>query len=303
MDRSWTDPLPIYAWLIEHPEGVIVVDTGETADVNKPGYFPRWHPYFKLGLKEWVQPEEEIGPKLTALGFSPDEARWVIMTHLHTDHAGGLANFPQSEILVYRSEFDNASGLMGKVRGFLPHRWPSWFSPRLYDLSTERFDQFPLSLRLTEAGDVVIVPTHGHTKGHVSVVLEEGPRSVFFAGDTSYTQALMVEGAIDGVAPDQRAARETLERIREFTRQRPVVYLPSHDPTPSGISGMRANGFTAARIWTNVSEYRAPQKTVKHDWGASRDDRCRGCRSQLPGADLRARPRRRVRVVRGGDRP
>ena len=40
----------------------------------------------------------------------------------------------------------------------------------------------------------------------------------------------MVEGAIDGVAPDESAARETLARIRELTRQRPVVYLPSHDP-------------------------------------------------------------------------
>jgi N-acyl homoserine lactone hydrolase len=62
------------------------------------------------------------------------------------------------------------------------------------------------------------------------VVLEEGLQSVFFAGDTSYTQGLMVEGAIDGVAPDERTARETLDRIREFTRQGSVVYLPSHDP-------------------------------------------------------------------------
>ena len=230
MDRTWTDPLPIYAWLIEHPEGLIVVDTGETADVNNPGYFPRWHPYFRLGVKEWVEPEEEIGARLKARGFSPDDVRWVIMTHLHTDHAGGLAHFPQSEILVHRSEFDNATGFMGKVRGFLPHRWPSWFSPRLFDLSEEAFGPFPLRLRVSEAGDVTIVATHGHTKGHVSVVLDEGPRTLFFAGDTSYTQALMLEGAIDGVAPDERAARETLGRIREFTRQRPVVYLPSHDP-------------------------------------------------------------------------
>jgi glyoxylase-like metal-dependent hydrolase (beta-lactamase superfamily II) len=230
IDRSWTDPLPIYAWLIEHPEGLIVVDTGETAAVNNPGYFPRWHPYFRLGLKETVPPEDEIAPKREALGFSPEDVRWVIMTHLHTDHAGGLAHFQRSEILVYRSEFDNASGFMGKMRGFLPQRWPSWFSPRLFDLSGEAFGPFPLSLRVTEAGDVTIVVTHGHTTGHVSVVLEEDGQSVFFAGDTSYTQALMLEGAIDGVAPDQRAARETLERIREFTRQRPVVYLPSHDP-------------------------------------------------------------------------
>jgi N-acyl homoserine lactone hydrolase len=230
MDRSWTDPLPIYAWLIEHPEGLVVIDTGETADVSNPGYFPRWHPYFKLGLKEWVQPEEEIGPKLKALGFSPDDVRWVVMTHLHTDHAGGLAHFPQSEILVYRSELANASGFMGKLRGFLPHRWPSWFSPRRFELDHEPFGPFPQSLRVTEAGDLTIVATHGHTKGHVSVVLEEDGQSVLFAGDTSYTQALMVQGAIDGVAPDERAARETLDRIREFTRQRPVVYLPSHDP-------------------------------------------------------------------------
>jgi N-acyl homoserine lactone hydrolase len=238
MDRSWTEPLPIYAWLIEHTEGLIVVDTGETAEVNSPGYFPRWHPYFRLGVKEWVEPREEIGPKLKALGFSPDDVRWVIMTHLHTDHAGGLAHFPKSEILVHRSEFDNASGFMGKVRGFLPHRWPSWFSPRLFELDDEPFGPFPQSLGVTEARDVKVVATPGHTKGHVSVVLQEDGQSVFFAGDTSYTQALMLEGAIDGVAPDERAARETLDRIRAFTRQQPVVYLPSHDPG----AGMRLDG-------------------------------------------------------------
>jgi N-acyl homoserine lactone hydrolase len=230
IDRNWTDPLPIFAWLIEHPEGLIVVDTGETSHVADPGYFPRWQPYFKLGVREWVAPEDEIGPKIKALGFSPDDVRWVIMTHLHTDHAGGLSPFPKSEILVYRPEFENASGLMGKARGFLPHRWPQWFAPRLFEFDPEPFGPFPSSLGVTGAGDVRIVATHGHTRGHVSVVLEEGPQSVFFAGDTSYTEALMVDQTIDGVAPDERAARETLHRIRELARERPLVYLPSHDP-------------------------------------------------------------------------
>jgi N-acyl homoserine lactone hydrolase len=230
LDRSWTEPLPIYAWLIEHPEGLIVVDTGETAAASDAGYFPRWHPYFRLAVKEWVKPEEAIGAKLKGLGFSPDDVRWVILTHLHTDHAGGLHHFPGSEILVHRPEFESASGFMGKVRGFLPHRWPAWFAPRLFDFSDEALGAFPRSLRLTDAGDVTIVATQGHTTGHVSVVLDEGSRAVFFAGDASYTEALMVEGAIDGVAPNESAARETLHRIRELTHQRPVVYLPSHDP-------------------------------------------------------------------------
>lgn len=230
VDRNWTEPLPILAWLIEHPEGLIVVDTGETSHVADPGYFPWWQPYFKLGVREWVAAEHEIGPRIKALGLFPEDVRWVIMTHLHTDHAGGLAHFPDSEILVHRPEFEHASGLIGQARGFLPHRWPDWFAPRLFDLDGEPFGPFPHGMRVTEAGDVRIVATRGHTRGHVSVVLDEGPRLVFFAGDSSYTETLMLEDAIDGVAPDERAARETLRRIRELARERPVVYLPTHDP-------------------------------------------------------------------------
>ena len=67
------------------------------------------------------------------------------------------------------------------------------------------------------------------TRGQVSVVLEDGPQSVFFAGDTCYTEAVMLDQAIDGLVPE-RAARETLHRIRELARQQPMVYLRSHDP-------------------------------------------------------------------------
>jgi glyoxylase-like metal-dependent hydrolase (beta-lactamase superfamily II) len=229
-DRDWTDPLPIYAWVIEHPEGVIVVDTGETAHVNDPGYFPRWHPYHRLGVREWVEPEQEIGPQLRAVGISPDDVRWVVMTHLHTDHAGGLSHFPKSDILVTGVELENASGLLGKVRGFLPHRWPDWFSPALIDLEPARFGPFPESFRLTDAGDVIMVGTAGHTPGHVSVVLEENDQSILFAGDTSYTERLMIEGKADGVSPDVDAARLSLRRIQEFATGSAVVYLPSHDP-------------------------------------------------------------------------
>jgi glyoxylase-like metal-dependent hydrolase (beta-lactamase superfamily II) len=229
-DRNWTEPLPIFAWLIEHPEGLIVIDTGETARVSDPGYFPSWHPYFRLGVREWVEPSQEIGPRLEELGFSPNDVRWVVMTHLHTDHAGGLAHFPNSEILICAVEFRNASGFIGEVRGFLPHRWPGWLAPRLFELEPKAIGPFRESLAVTDAGDLTIVPTAGHTKGHVSLVLDEGNRAIFFAGDASYTEDLMVDQVTDGVAPDQRAAGETLRRIREFTRSTATVYLPSHDP-------------------------------------------------------------------------
>lgn len=71
LDREWTEPLPIFAFAIEHPEGVIVVDTGETARVSEPGYFPRWQPFFRFAVREQVQPEQEIAPQLEDSGSWP----------------------------------------------------------------------------------------------------------------------------------------------------------------------------------------------------------------------------------------
>ena len=45
--REWTKKLPIYCWLIEHPEGLAMIDTGESAHANDPGYQPWWHPFMQ----------------------------------------------------------------------------------------------------------------------------------------------------------------------------------------------------------------------------------------------------------------
>ena len=231
LDGGWTGPLPVWCWVVEHPEGVIVVDTGTSAKVLVPGYLPKWNPYYRRNARFSVRPEEEVGPRMRELGITPEEVRWVVLTHLHVDHDGGLHHFPNAEVLVGRREYDFATGLAGRATGYLPNRWPSPFSPTLVDFGEEPVGPFPRSRALTREGDVLLVGTEGHTAGHLSVIVREGERSLFLAGDTSYTEGLMLEQAVDGVSPSESPARETLRRILRYVEQTPTVYLPSHDPS------------------------------------------------------------------------
>jgi glyoxylase-like metal-dependent hydrolase (beta-lactamase superfamily II) len=152
------------------------------------------------------------------------------MTHLHTDHAGGLSHFVGCNILVTRAELETASGRLGRARGYLNNRFPQWFSPIPPEFRDARLGPFPRSTPLTQAGDVHLVPTPGHTHGHMAVVIEDGDVLVFVAGDASYTEELMVRGSVDGLSPRDGDAKRTLGRIQALASQRPVVYLPSHDP-------------------------------------------------------------------------
>ena len=68
-DLKWLPTLPILAFLIEHPEGLFLIDTGDTAQNSTPGYLPRWHPFFRYEVSVNVAPDEEIGVQLDRLGI------------------------------------------------------------------------------------------------------------------------------------------------------------------------------------------------------------------------------------------
>lgn len=228
-DPEWTDWLPIHVWVIEHDEGIIVVDTGETARVHERGYHPRWHPFYRRAARFSVHPQDELGPQLRNLGISARDVRQVVVTHLHTDHAGGLNHVTGSKVWVAPGELDRATGVGGRVQGYLPHRWPKWWQPQLIRFESRPLGPFERSMPLTRKDDVSIVPTPGHTPHHVSVVVD-GDVSFFLAGDTSYNQSLLLAGKVDGVSPDPLVAERTNARIISLAVERPLVYLPSHDP-------------------------------------------------------------------------
>lgn len=229
LDPGWTAWLPTYAWVIEHPDGVIVVDTGS---VSGDAHLRSWHPYHRSHVRFQVEPHEELGPGLRALGTEAGDVTKVVLTHLHMDHGAGLPHLPGRPAFVHEGELRSAQGLAGRLQGYLPGQWGPAFHPQALKWQGGPLGPFPVTAPLTRDGDVVAVPTPGHTPHHLSVVIQ-GETNIFLAGDASYSQDALLTGQVDGVSPNEGQARDTLARIRALSQERPLIYLPTHDPDSS----------------------------------------------------------------------
>jgi N-acyl homoserine lactone hydrolase len=230
IDDEWSDWLPVNAYAIEHRDGVILIDTGMSSRLKRE---PPWHPFFRFGVRFDIEPEQEAGPQLEAIGIRSADVRQIVLTHLHVDHDGGLAAFPASEIVASPGELERASGIAGRMLGYLPQRWPKGFDPRPLVLDGGPYGPFARSKRLVADGAIVAVATSGHTPDHISVVAEDGDKALFIAGDASYSEATMLLGAIDGVSENEAEAAATLAAIQAFAAAQPTIYLPAHDPDAS----------------------------------------------------------------------
>lgn len=229
IDQRYTDWLPIYCYVIEHPEGLIVVDTGIPANANDRNYFPPWMLLLQRAAPFRITPDEEIGSLLRICGLDPADVRWIVQTHLHQDHEGGLHHFPNAQVLISRREWQAAQGLAGRMIGYRNDRWPASLAPTLVDFTEHATGAFPRRQTLTRAGDVYLVPTPGHSPGHMSLLVEEDDHIVCFAGDTAYSQDLLFRTAIDGVASNPQAQQASQRAILRLARETPLIYLPTHE--------------------------------------------------------------------------
>ncbi|MEO0776067.1 MAG: N-acyl homoserine lactonase family protein [Bacteroidota bacterium] len=224
-DPRWTNALPVHCWLIEHPEGLILIDTGESARFHEKDHLacdPGAGWVNQSILRFELSREQEIDQQLSRLGFCAEDVRWVVLTHLHIDHVDGLPYFPQAEILVSQTEYQNPYGAV------LCHL-PSWFKPRL--IRAERsHPHFAGAYYITAAEDVLLVPTPGHSYGHQSVILRSPQLDFCFAGDASFSEEQLRQEKVAGICADKKAARQSYTQLKAYCRERPVVYLPSHDP-------------------------------------------------------------------------
>jgi N-acyl homoserine lactone hydrolase len=226
-DRYYTEYMPIWVWVIEHPDGLLVIDTGEISAVNdldkylvKESASIRW--LFKHSAKFGISEKDELDHQFEKINLRLDDVKLVVLTHLHLDHTDGLKFFPRQEIIIGGHEFKHPSSNM-------PTTYPSWFRPNPVNYKQNRIDIFDEAFPVTSAEDLLYVPTPGHTPGHSSVIFKTDDFDIVFAGDISYNQGQVLSGELAGVNADYKKSGETYEKLMAYAAKYKTIFLPTHD--------------------------------------------------------------------------
>jgi len=211
---EWSgETLPVNAFLIEHRAGLCLVDTGQSAEAAVPGYLPRWHPFLRTARFELAAGDEAVA-QVRRLGFRPEQVRWIVLTHLHTDHVGGLAAFPSSEVVVSETEWRRAGGFRGQLIGYVPKQLPAGLAPRLVRLTEPGVGPFATSLALDDERSLNLVPLPGHTPGQIGLLAVGERRSALLGGD---------------VAHNWRELQEAAPELAAYCSREHVSFLAAHE--------------------------------------------------------------------------
>ncbi len=158
-----------------------------------------------------------------ALGYKPEQVTKILLTHKHADHSGELKSFPNAKIYVNADE-TGAEELKG-----LENIVPVKFTDGAYY-------NFPESQKIADG--IYFIKAKGHTNGNSIVIAEDGGLFYMLHGDITYMDEALYENKLSVVFDDLHAARETLDRVRDFVRNHPTVYCGTH--TPQGYENLEA---------------------------------------------------------------
>jgi glyoxylase-like metal-dependent hydrolase (beta-lactamase superfamily II) len=169
--------------LLERSDGLMLVDTGfGTGDLANPARLGR---AFVAAFRPSLHPGETAQAQVAALGHAVEDVTDIVVTHLDLDHAGGLGDFPQARVHAFGAEVDAAlhPSLREKAR-YLGAQWSH--GPRWVRHGEAGDDWFGFRGVTPLGDDVVLVPLHGHTRGHCGVAVRGPGGWLLHAGDSYF---------------------------------------------------------------------------------------------------------------------
>jgi glyoxylase-like metal-dependent hydrolase (beta-lactamase superfamily II) len=227
--------------LVETDEGLVLIESGlGTDDLKSPSRLP---PHFQL----MTRPPED-GPTalehVKRLGFEASDVRHILLTHLDLDHAGGISDFPDAKVHVFKSEHSVALApkRADKAR-YIPAQFAHKVDWELYDdTEGERWHGFERVTPLTGLGDdLALVPLIGHSVGHCAIALRSEKGWLLHCGDGFFHRGDLLDPPsvpwgvrlFQRVVDDERWLRvRNMGRLRRLHKEdgQEVKIICSHDP-------------------------------------------------------------------------
>ena len=191
-------------YLIDTGKEVILVDTGMPA--GSPSIATDTI-YIGSKIKDYVD-------ALADLGYKPEQVSKILITHKHPDHTGELRSFPNAKIYASKEEKEDMEFKGDNVIAVEYKDGP--------------YHNFEASEKIAEG--IYFLPAKGHTRGNSIVIVESEGLFYMIHGDVTYTDEALYENKISIAFEDLKLARETLDKVREFIKNNPTVYLSTHTP-------------------------------------------------------------------------
>ena len=234
--QSWIK-VPITCFVIEHRDGLVLFDTGlDPAIKSDPNYIDSVIGRFLLGriFRLHISPDDALGKQLEKLGLTPGDVKKAVISHLHFDHIGGIAEIPEAELIVGKDEWDRLSG---------PHPEREWMLREHIELPGAKWN--PIEFAPTDDpllapfggcydvmgdGAMILLPTPGHTPGSLSMLVRsDGLPPLLLVADLAYDIKLLMKDQVPGTG-DANTLRSTYAKVRALKEQLPdLVILGSHD--------------------------------------------------------------------------
>jgi glyoxylase-like metal-dependent hydrolase (beta-lactamase superfamily II) len=194
-------------FLIDTGTEVILVDTGFQNEFAAP---PK-----KLGAPLYMGEKIcDFMEAFSALNYKPEQVTKILITHKHPDHTAALQYFPNAK--VYISPEDADAMQLPEGGNIVRSQYK------------DSFKNFPRAEKVADG--VWFIEAKGHTKGNSIIIAEQDGLFYMMHGDVTYCDAALKANKLSIVYEDLDAARQTLDRVREFVQNNPTVYLSTHCP-------------------------------------------------------------------------